>query len=127
MNEKCCGAKTAPEILRGLSYAEAGLLEELAQSPFLPAVFYDSFEPIYINSDMTSQKEIFTTGEALFKLTSLGIITLDSDIPLANYDYGLIVDSELFRAHFIDLENKPLHKGSFALTLFGQELLDTIE
>lgn len=102
-----CGGCGGGELL--LTEAELALLRRLGETPFLPAAAaFDRKTPVYLEDrDQTEY------GAAILGLTAKGLIRLDYDIPLENFDYGA------YRAY-------PLH-GSMALTAWGQDVLDQIE
>ncbi len=97
-----CGGAAA------LTDAEQELLELLAQYAFLPLAFDPaSEEPVCLERTDRRQEE---TSAALLSLWEKRLISLDYDMPLANYDYSAYTQYECY--------------GSAALTAFGQETLD---
>ena len=90
-----------------LTEAELALLRRLGETPFLPAAAaYDRKAPVYLEEQERSREEY---AAAILGLAGKGLVRLDYDIPLANFDYAAY-------------RNYPLH-GSMALTGWGQELL----
>ena len=91
-----------------LTEAELALLRRLGETPFLPAAAaYDRKAPVYLEERERPREEYAAA------ILGLGLVRLDYDIPLANFDYAAY-------------RNYPLH-GSMALTGWGQELLEQIE
>lgn len=102
----CCGGGT---LL--LVEAEVSLLRRLGETPFLPAAAaWDRKAPVYLE-DREWPQEAYAA--AILGLAAKGLIRLDYDIPLENFDYASYRDY-------------PLH-GSMALTGYGQEVLEQIE
>ena len=94
-----------------LTAAELALLRRLGETPFLPAAAaYDRKAPVYLEEQERSREEY---AAAILGLAGKGLVRLDYDIPLANFDYAAY-------------RNYPL-PGSMALTGWGQELLEQIE
>ncbi len=123
-----------------LNDLERELLQELAQTPFLPLVQYVRREsyfapteplepsPVYLVSGTESTGEVEMISLALRRLASRGYLTLDYDIPLSGFDYYLYQTAELKNRLS---ECNPGYtilpkKGSMALTLRGQEALDDL-
>ncbi len=109
--ENCggCGQHCGQELL--LTEAELALLRRLGETPFLPAASaFDMKAPVYLEDREHSQEEY---AAAILGLAGKGLVRLDYDIPLANFDYAAYRDC-------------PLH-GSMALTGRGQEILEQIE
>ena len=101
----CCGSCGGGASLE-LTEQELALLNQLAQTPFLPiARRWDSEEPVYLAEDGTY-------GNALVLLAQKRLIRLDYDMPLTNFDYR-------------GYESYPC-RGSMALTARGQEVLDLL-
>lgn len=94
-----------------LTEAELALLRRFGVTPFLPAAAaYDRKAPVYREDRDRPEAEY---SAAILGLTAKGLIRLDYDIPLGNFDYAA------YKAC-------PLH-GSMALTAWGQEVLEQIE
>lgn len=105
----CCGGCCSKQLI--LSPAEAELLEQFAVTPFLPvACSGDSETPIYLEEN-TEQPEVYSA--ALTALYQKGLIRIDYDIPLTNFDYAAY-------------QNYPIH-GSMALTQAGQDVVEQLE
>lgn len=104
-----CGGCGGQALL--LTAAELALLRLFAQAPFLPvSSAYDMKTPVYLENQEWSEAEY---SGAILSLAGKGLIRLDYDIPLKNFDY------ESYRSF-------PLH-GSMALTGRGQDVLEQIE
>lgn len=104
-----CGCCNRREMI--LTPPEAALLRRLGEVAFLPvARRYDSETPVYLEEADYSPGE---WGEALAWLQLKGLVTLDYDMPLTNFDYAAYGDC-------------PLH-GSAALTAAGQEAVEVLE
>jgi len=98
-----------------------------------------SLAPVYINSvddNMETVKEIRTV---LSELEEKGLISLDYDIPLQDYDYTQYTKSALF-SYFKETVNEgkrrnpsflfdtaEIELGSIALTEFGEKVSENIE
>ncbi len=94
-----------------LTEAELALLGRLGETPFLPAAAaFDMKTPVYLEDRDRSREEY---AAAIQGLAAKGLIRLDYDIPLENFDYAAYRDY-------------PLH-GSMALTGRGQDILEQIE
>lgn len=94
----CCGALL-------LSEAELTLLRRFGEIPFLPvAAAYDQETPVCQEG---------AAAPEILGLAAKGLIRVDYDIPLQNFDYSAYAAW-------------PLH-GSMALTRWGQEVLEQIE
>ncbi|MEY8386912.1 hypothetical protein AALC17_06360 [Oscillospiraceae bacterium 38-13] len=101
----CGGCGSCGEL--ALTLPELALLRCLGQTPFLPiAAARDREKPICLEEPEASPA-------VLLALAAKGLIRLDYDLPLKNFDY------EAYR-------DIPLH-GSMALTAWGQEVLEQIE
>lgn len=106
----CCGSCGGCGAIL-LTEAELALLRRFGETPFLPAASaYDMKTPVYLEDQDRPAGEY---SAAIQGLAAKGLIRLDYDIPLGNFDYGA------YRAY-------PLH-GSMALTGRGQDVLDQIE
>ena len=94
-----------------LTQPDLDILMLLAQSPFLPlSRSLNGESPIFLQEDMS---DTISASCALTALQLQGIIRLDYDIPLNNFDYSRF---PAYRVH-----------GSFALTALGQETLEMLE
>ena len=94
-----------------LTEAEIRMLESLAQIPFLPiARTAADPTPIYLEDDAHSPEEYSLILQCLEKK---GLISLDFEQPLKNCDLSRYASYPI--------------QGSMALTLRGQEVLDTLE
>lgn len=94
-----------------LSQQEIKLLLRFSQVPFLPVAMDDVTSlPVYLDDDLDFSS---SCGEAILGLAQKGLISLDFDLPLTNYDYATY-------------EQYP-QRGSMALTAKGQDTLDLME
>lgn len=94
-----------------LTEAELALLRRFGETPFLPAAAgLDRETPVYLEDRDRPGAEY---SAAILGLAGKGLIRVDYDIPLGNFDYGA------YRSY-------PLH-GSMALTGRGQDVLEQIE
>ncbi|MDD3537200.1 MAG: hypothetical protein PHH65_02920 [Eubacteriales bacterium] len=104
----CCGGRCKQEMI--MAPTEIAILKRLAESPFLPLVKKphtgDQFMPIpdFISAEYET---------ALLALSSKGLISMDADFPLSNFDYAEY--SEQYEC------------GSIALTGRGQAVIDVME
>lgn len=102
----CCGANRQRLVL---TPEEASMLLKFAEAPFLPvARREDTGEPVYLE-----RGEQADYGGIISSLHRKGLVTLDYDMPLSNFDYS-------------DYESYPV-RGSMALTERGQDVLDMLE
>lgn len=94
-----------------LTAAEVEMLRDLGQIPFLPiARRADSMDPVYLEDDRHSPEEYSLILQCLEKK---GLISLDFDRPLANFD------DSAYGAYPI--------RGSMALTARGHAVLELLE
>lgn len=94
-----------------LTPPEAALLRRLGEVAFLPAARrHDSETPVYLEETDYTPAEY---GEALTWLQLKGLVRLDYDLPLQNFDYAAYGEY-------------PLH-GSAALTAAGQDAVEALE
>lgn len=106
--ENCGGCGRREVVLTPL---EARLLLRLGEVAFLPvARRRDSETPVCLEEPDCSPEDC---GEALAWLQLKGLVRLDYDLPLTNFDYAA------YREY-------PLH-GSAALTALGQEAVEVLE
>ena len=103
-NGNCSGCSGCAGTLE-LTEVELGVLEELAEIPFLP-VARTMGEQTPVRPGVESEE----MGLALLCLEKKGLISLDYDQPLRGCDYGVY----------------PI-RGSFALTERGQRVLELLE
>ena len=103
-NGNCSGCSGCAGTLE-LTEVELGVLEELAEIPFLP-VARKMGEQTPVRPGVESEE----MGLALLCLEKKGLISLDYDQPLGGCDYG----------------GFPI-RGSFALTARGQRVLELLE
>ena len=93
-----------------LDLGELALMFELMETPFLPVcrftmtkageedtVRVTALAPVYFNAVDTTMEEAKQIGEALLHLEEKGIITLDYDVKLENYDYVEYRNSDLYK------------------------------
>ena len=124
-------------------------LRQMAQTPFLPLGCFVlksshsnhlesvAFAPVYLTEKLEDMDTVRENAKALEQLEEYGIITLDYDIPLVNYDYEVFKKSAAFN-YFKDTveEGKKnpdfifdiasIEFGSIALTSVGQAVLGVL-
>lgn len=141
-----CGGCSPAEIT--LTRPQAVFLARFAQTPFLPLARFlylssqeDELESVGLaavhltgGEDLEAAK---ATGTLLEQLAGMGLITLDYDIPLSNYDYAEYETSPIFaqfrqavaegagRPGFL-FDTAALEKGSMALTDLGLAVLERV-
>ena len=103
-NGNCSGCSGCAGTLE-LTEVELGVLEELAEIPFLPVAREAGAE-----TPVRPGEEREEMSLALLCLEKKGLISLDYDQPLRGCDYGVY----------------PI-RGSFALTERGQRVLELLE
>ena len=102
-----CGSCGGSAGVLELTEAEIGLLGRFAQIPFWPvARRADSESPVCLEEESMRP-------EWLSSLAVKGLIRLDFDLPLKNFDYAA------YGAY--------PHKGSMALTASGQNVIDLLD
>lgn len=102
-----CGGCGALELSEG----EIGVLLELGSVPFWPILRKaDTEAPVCPEMDTQDREQL---GRILLCLEKKGLVGLDWDLPLKGYDYG-------------KTPGYPV-RGSMALTLRGQQVLDILE
>lgn len=105
----CCGGSRGRELV--LTPGEIAMLLRLAEIPFLPvARRRDAEEPVYLEERERTAAEY---GEILSWLHLKGLISLDYDMPLSNFDYAA------YAAYPV--------RGSMALTAAGQAAVELLE
>lgn len=107
---KCdsCGGCTGTALY--LTPEEIELLRLFAQTPFLPAAAKNGPDgPVFLETELPLRE----ARSALRGLSKKGLIRIDYDIPLSNFDYQAY-------------EEYPLH-GSMALTARGQTVTELME
>lgn len=101
-----CGGSAGAGVLE-LTEAEIVLLGRFAQIPFWPvARRADSEMPVCLEEESMRP-------ELLSALAVKGLIRLDFDFPLSNFDYAAY--------------DACPHKGSMALTVAGQNVIDLLD
>ena len=94
-----------------LTQAEIDLLRRFAQLPFLPvARRADQETPVCLEEGAASPEAL---SAAILGLAQKGLVRLDYDLPLSNFDYAAYAPY--------------VHKGSMALTARGQAAVELLE
>ncbi|WP_409969493.1 hypothetical protein RFF05_06150 [Bengtsoniella intestinalis] len=129
-----------------LSDAQKTFLQQMAQCCYLPVARYvvksskesdfqmGAFGPAFIQGDHHSRMELEQVRLFLTELEHLGLLSLDYDIPLDGYDYGIYGESEVFtqlKEAVADSQGKAgflgdiatYEEGSMALTEAAMDLL----
>ena len=79
-------AVRADRILPLLTEAELALLRRLGETPFLPiAAAFDRKTPVYLEDPERPREQ---SAAAIQGLAAKGLLCLDYDIPLKNFDYA---------------------------------------
>ena len=106
-----CGSCGSTGGCMELTAGEIGMLEKLAQIPFLPvARNFGEDIPVYLEDTDKTQSEYSLILQCLEKR---GLISIDYDKPLRSFD------DAAYGAYPI--------RGSFALTLRGQQAVELLE
>lgn len=106
---KCCCRNYGHELV--LTPDEIWMLLLLAEIPFLPVARQrDSETPVFLEAQDKPKEEY---SNILLWLNMKGLISLDYDMPLSNFDYGAY-------------EAYPI-QGSMALTKAGQAVIELLE
>ena len=133
-----------------LSSKEIAFLKEFAKYSYLPVsrfimsssieeeAWLESLAPVYINSIDDSMETVKEIRMVLSGLQNKGLISLDYDIPLQDYNYTQYTQSALY-AFFKETVNEgkknasflfdtaEIELGSIALTEFGEQVSGNIE
>jgi len=141
----CCGQVSVP----GLTEQGVDFLRLMAQTPFLPLGCFVlksshsnhlesvAFAPVYLTEKQDDMDAVKEKAKVLEQLEEYGIITLDYDIPLENYDYEDFKKSAAFN-YFKDTveegKQKPdfifdiasIEFGSIALTPLGRAAMSIL-
>lgn len=143
-----CHGHAVPDELT-ITRAEGELLSRFSQTPFMPLARFvmrstreDELEAVgmpavYLEVADAPMEQVRATAQSLERMEKLGLITLDYDIPLREYDYGAYESSALyasFRAMVEEGGGKPgflfdqpiLELGSMALTDLGQAVMEQV-
>ena len=108
---RCCGGEYGScGGVALLSDGEVEILLDLMQYSFLPVASDDHGKPVYRESTARSEADY---AVILLDMQKRGLIRIDYDIPLSNYEYRLYSDCS--------------HFGSIALTRHGQGVAAQIE
>lgn len=108
---KACGGCNGCGMQLELTSGEIQMLHTLEQIPFLPiARRADNMTPVYREDVTLSPEEISLILQCLEKK---GLISLDYDQPLAQFDYAAYGEYPV--------------RGSMALTARGQTILELLE
>ena len=106
-----CGSCAASGGCMELTAGEIEMLQTLSQTPFLPvARRLGDDTPVYLEEKEKTQEEYSLILQCLEKR---GLISIDYDKPLKNFD------ASAYEAYPV--------RGSFALTLRGQQVLELLE
>jgi hypothetical protein len=129
---------------------EISFLKEFAKCNYLPVsrfimsssieedAWLESLAPVYINSMDDSMETVKEIREVLSELEEKGLISLDYDIPLQDYDYAQHTQSALF-AFFKEtvdegkknpsflFDTAEIELGSIALTELGEKVFENID
>lgn len=132
-----------------ISEQEHSLLHSFIHHPYLPLARFlmastksshiesIALAPVYLTDNTLSVSEVRQVGDILTGLEDKGIISLDYNIPLSNYDYSPYHDSAAFRAledvvregsqqeGFL-FDRAIIETGSMALTEFGQQVMSQL-
>ena len=96
-------------------------------------VVIDCLSPVYLYETSDTLDEVKEIGALLRRLSDLGLLTLDYDRPIADFDYSLYTESDLF-AYFVRTideargregflcDTAEMELGSMAVTPLGHEV-----
>lgn len=134
----CKGCAPSP-----LSEEERHLLDLLSQQAFLPVarfllqnpenpeLSFVMAGPVFLETPEDSSEKISAAGKGLLSLQKRRYLTLDYDLPLDGFDYGVWEQSRHYQDFVFASQSKDavpvLERGSAALTLQGQEAIDEPE
>ena len=133
-----------------LTEREQAFVRCLAQMPFLPVARFllrstksehlesVALAPAYILDAEDTMEHVKETGAVLHELEEKGLITLDYDVPLQNYDYQVYFHSAVYQSFQQTVEEaktRPdflynigiMELGSIALTQRGYEIADRLK
>jgi hypothetical protein len=118
----CCGCQGGKEITLSLDRRQARLLLEFSQVPFLPLCQAAGAEgetfPLFL-PEGAGGTEIPFTAKTLRELSDMGLISLDTALPLDGYDYA--------EYNVLEPSLSIQERGSMALTPLGQVAMEQIE
>ena len=96
-------------------------------------VVIDCLSPVYLYETSDTLDEVKEIGALLRRLSDLGLLTLDYDRPIADFDYSIYTESDLF-AYFVRTideargregflcDTAEMELGSMAVTPLGHEV-----
>lgn len=109
--QDCAACSGCPAGVLYLTPQELEMLRRFGQTPFLPVARAAGDEtPVYLEETARTPEEY---GLILRHLEAKGLISLDYDLPLSNFDYAPYAAWPL--------------NGSMALTAAGQDALDSLD
>ncbi|NLO85884.1 MAG: hypothetical protein GX096_10730 [Clostridiales bacterium] len=132
-----------------ISDQEHSFLHSFVHHPYLPLARFlmastksshiesIALAPVYLTDNTLNVPEVRQVGDMLAGLEDKGIISLDYDMPLGNYDYKPYQDSAAFHAledvvregsqqeGFL-FDRAIIETGSMALTEFGQQVMSQL-
>jgi len=141
----CCGECCQQKSI-SLTTDEKAFLSKLSQTPFLEVVSFimkssksDHIEsvalaPIHLSVENDSMAEIKKTAAILKSLQNYGMIEINYDVPLINYDYSKYKNSDVYLQFIKTVEEAGqkedfifdiphVEYGSLALTGTGQRFV----
>ncbi len=148
-HEGCNGDHDHEPVEIILSPIQQDILFRFAEISYLPLAKFvmkssksehfeaDALSPVYIDGDDLSMDEVKEIGLELNKLEDFGLITLDYDIPLEDYEYSEFYNSGVYKFFeqtmkesaeqegFV-FDTSDMEKGSIALTDMGAYVLEQL-
>lgn len=145
----CCG-HGCHHAKGPLTEREKAILRELAQMAFLPVARFllkssrsehlqaVAMAPVYIGEGADTLASVRDAAEALDSLCAQGLLTIDYELALSQFDEAVYRDSPAY-AEFSQIVSEgaknpdflfdvaSIDFGSAALTLTGQETIETLE
>ncbi len=148
-SEKDCNEGCCQEHQIILTEQEGKFLLDMAATPFLPVVRFVmqistshhnqsvALAPVYLTEKNETMAQVKETAEIIANLAQYGLLDIDYDIPLQNFDYAVFEQSVIFayflqtiedgkaQQHFI-YDMGIMEQGSISVTALGQEAIDQI-
>lgn len=145
-----CGSDCCNQTVILITEEEKAFLLILSQIPFLPLTQFVmkssknehaesvALAPVFMNDRTESMENVKKTGLILKSLEDKGIISLDYDKPLAQGDYSVYEESDLYK-YFCNtvreaedredftFDRPMLEYGSIALTALGLAGIESLE
>ena len=117
--------------IHGSLYAQIGHDQGFFQ--FFEEVFIDFLSPVYLYDKHDTMEDVKAIGAVLKGLEDKGLMSLDYDMPIHDFDYVMYTNSDLY-AYFVDTiaeakgregflcDRAQIELGSMAVTDLGEQV-----